>query len=165
MNLTPQNLQAIKAEVAADQVLGQLPQTPDNAFAIAAALNLAASPEFVVWKKSVSVAEIMLNGFDWTRVDNLTVGKSRIWEWMTQFGTINPTKDNIRAGIDATWVGTAADLAVRAAVYVHCKRNAKRWEKLIATGTGSDASPAVIPDGFTDTDMLQYTDILNAWAS
>ena len=37
-----------------------------------------------------------------------------------------------------------ADLAVRATVYTHCKRPAKRIERLLATGTGSDASPATM---------------------
>jgi len=50
----------------------------------------------------------------------------------------------VRAGIDAAWVGTSADLAVRAAIYVHCKRPATVLEKLFATGAGSDASPATM---------------------
>lgn len=110
-------------------------------------LNATASPAFTVWRTSVTTEEIMLNGFDWARVDNLSVGKARIWEWMHQFGSINPSQANIRAGIDAAWVGTAADLAVRAAVYVHCKRLATVGEKLFATGTGSDAAPATMGIG------------------
>ena len=58
--------------------------------------------------------------------------------------SFNPSRTNVRAGIDAVWVGTAADLNVRAAVYVHCKRSATRAEKLFASGTGSDASPATM---------------------
>jgi hypothetical protein len=57
--------------------------------------------------------------------------------------TINPTKPNVRAGINAVWVGTAADLAVRAAVYVHCQRDATVFEKLLKTagnGTSCDAN-------------------------
>jgi hypothetical protein len=88
----------------------------------------------------------MQNGFDWTRVDNLAVGKARIWDWMfdNQSTTINPSKQNVRAGIEAVWVGTAADLAVRAAVYVHCKRIANRVERFFASGTGSDAVPGLL---------------------
>lgn len=110
-------------------------------------LNAPASPAFTVWKTSVTNQEIMQNGFDWTRVDNLSVGKGRVWEWMFQFGSINPSKPNIRAGIEAVWVGTAPDLAVRAAVYGHCKRLATVAEKLFATGTGSDATPAIMGAG------------------
>jgi hypothetical protein len=64
----------------------------------------------------------------------------------------------VRAGIDAAWVGTAADLAVRAAIYVHCKRNATRAEKVLATGTGSDASPGTM----TFEGSLSYQDAFNA---
>jgi hypothetical protein len=88
----------------------------------------------------------MQNGFDWVRVDNLSVGKARIWEWLfdNQSATFNPSKANVRAGIDECWKGTAADLAVRAAIYVHCKRPATRAEELYAVGSGTDASPSLM---------------------
>lgn len=86
----------------------------------------------------------MRNGMDWTRVDNLSVGKARIWDWLSRLGTINASQANVRAGIEAAWVGTQADLAVRAAVFGHCKRGATRAEKLLASGTGSDASPGTM---------------------
>lgn len=110
-------------------------------------LNMPADPAFTVWKTNVTSQEIMQNGFNWTRVDNLSVGKARVWEWMFQFGSIDPSKANIRAGIEAVWVGTQADLDVRAAVYAHCKRLASVAERMFATGTGSDASPATMGTG------------------
>ncbi len=144
--LTLSQLQALKTAINADPVLSAMPNNNDSAIEIAAAFNVASNPAFIVWRTSVNLDEIMQNGFDWTRVDNLSVGKSRIWEWM--FGNsaraINPSKANVRAGIDATWVGTAADLAVRAVVYTHCKRTATRGEKVFATGTGTDANPAAM---------------------
>lgn len=144
MSLSPEQLPALKAHIEADPTLSALPNTSDGNFAVASLLNLPAAPAFVVWRTSVALTEIMSNGFDWARVDNLSVGKARIWDWMFRIGSIDPSKPNIRAGIDATWVGTAADLAVRAAVYVHCKRAATRAEKLYATGAGSDAAPATM---------------------
>lgn len=144
MELTTQQLATLKAFILTDPVMSQLPGTSDGSYAIADLLNKMAQPAFIVWKTDVSVDEIMRNGMDWARVDNLSVGKARIWEWLGRLGTINASKVNVRAGIDATWVGTAADLAVRAAVYVHCKRSATVLEKLFATGTGSDASPATM---------------------
>lgn len=99
---------------------------------------------YVVWKSSVTDETIMRSDrFDWARVDNLSVGKARIWEWLFRNGAINPSKLNVRTGIDATWVGTAGDLAVRAAVYVECKRFATNAEKVLASGTGTNAVPAV----------------------
>jgi hypothetical protein len=160
--LTVEQRLAIKNYVLADSVLNQLTPSADNAFAIADALNLNASPAFIVWKTSVSIDEIMRNGMDWARVDNLSIGKARIWDWLGRLGTINPSKPNVRVGIDATWVGTAADLAVRAAVYVHCKRPATIAEKILATGTGTNAVPATMSLEGT----LTYQDVRDAmeWA-
>lgn len=100
----------------------------------------------IVWRTSVTQDEIMSNGFDWVRVDNLSVGKARIWEWLfaNEASSFNPSKANVRAGIDEVWKGTAADLAVRAAVYVHCKRPATRAEAVYATGTGTTENPATL---------------------
>jgi hypothetical protein len=144
MHLTNQQLTTLKAAIVADPVLSLYGMSTDDHYAIAQALNQPASPAFIVWRTAVPLEEIMRNGMDWTRVDNLSVGKARIWDWLSRLGTLNPSQANVRAGIDATWVGTAADLAVRAAVYVHCKRSATRAEQLFATGTGTDAVPATM---------------------
>lgn len=143
--MTPAQLQTLKAYILADATLQELALTGQYQ-PVANAMNLQAAPDFIVWKTSVTQDEIMQNGFDWTQVDNQTVGKARIWEWMFKnlSVSINPSKTNVRAGIDEAWKGTAAMLAVRAAVYVHCKRVATVFEKLIAVGTGSDASPATM---------------------
>lgn len=113
----------------------------------------------IVWRTNVSQDEIMQNGFDWVRVDNLSVGKARIWEWLfdSQQATINPSKPNVRAGIDEVWKGTTADLAVRAAVYVHCKRPATRAEALFAVGTGTTLAPATMgwEGQITDYDVVR----------
>lgn len=145
--LTSQQLQALKTDILASTNPAVVTALSNgDSGAIATAYNEAASPAFTVWRTSVTQDEIMQNGFDWVRVDNLSVGKARIWEWMfdNQSTTINPSKANVRLGIDEAWKGTAADLAVRAAVYVHCKRLASVFEKLFATGTGSDATPATM---------------------
>lgn len=159
MPLTPAQLQTLKTDILANtavlasgpfagQTVAQVAGLPgsESRIRIAEWYNLAASPAFVVWRSSVTWDEIMLNGMDWARVDNLSVGKARIWDWMFQNAarSFNPSKSNIRAGIDAAWVGTAPDLAVRAAVYVHCKRSATNGEKVYATGVGSDAVPATM---------------------
>jgi hypothetical protein len=159
--LTAPQLLLVKAAILADNELNAQPQTPDGAFAIADALNLTASPAFIVWKTSVSVDEIMRNGMDWARVDNLSVGKARIWDWLGRLGNFDASKPNVRAGIDAAWVGTAADLAVRASIYTHCKRSATRVEKILATGTGTDVSPATM--GYEG--RVTYQDILQARTS
>jgi hypothetical protein len=143
MQLTLAQQQALKAHLLSNQEIAQT-YIDGNLPGVADYMNAASDPAFIVWKSFVSRDDVMLNGFDWTRVDNLSVGKARIWDWINQSGGFNPSKANIRAGIDATWTGTAADLAVRAAVYVHCKRSASRVEKLFATGTGTTNDPATM---------------------
>lgn len=141
--LTPAQIAILRPIVLAEPSLADAIQSGYDAV-IAAWCNSPASPSFVVWKTSVSIDEIMRNGMDWARVDNLSVGKARIWDWLGRLGSFDASKANVRAGIDAAWVGTAPDLAVRAAVYVHCKRSASNAEKALASGTGSDASPATL---------------------
>lgn len=144
MALKPAQQTALGDFIAADPTLSAIPNSNDGAYALASLLNLPASPAFVIWRSAVTLDEITQDTFDWARVDNLSVGKARIWEWMFTNANrvINPSRRNVRAGIDAAWVGTAADLAVRAAVYARCKRSATLAEKILATGVGSDASPA-----------------------
>lgn len=140
-DLTTAQYQTLKTNILADPVLASH-AVAGNYDTIAQAYN--APSTCTVWKTQVLTDDIMRNGMDWTRVDNLSVGKARIWDWMTRLGTFDASKANIRAGIDAVWVGTAADLAVRATVYTHCKRVATRAEALFATGSCTNASPAVM---------------------
>lgn len=160
MYLTPEQQATLKAFVEADPVLSAYPHNTDGAYEIARLLQANASPEFIVWRTSVTKDEIMQNGFDWVRVDNLSVGKARIWDWLfdNQGNVFNPSKVNVRAGVDECWKGTAADLAVRNAVYVHCKRAANVLEKLFATGTGTTASPATMAVEGT----IGYNELANA---
>lgn len=147
----------MKAAILADPALAAQPPNSDGDTAVAIALNTVAVPVFIVWRSSVTQDEISQNGFTWTEVDNLSVGKARIWEWLfaNTAAAFNPSKANVRAGIIECWSGTAGKVAVQAAVFVHCKRSGTRGEKILATGTGTDLSPAVM--GFEGP--LRYQDI------
>jgi len=161
--MTPQQLAAIKTYIDATPELASQPLNSDGAFAIAAALNLPAVPDFIVWRTQVARDEITSNGFTWTLVDTLSVGTARIWDWMFDNATksINPSKVNIRQGIADVWSGTAGKLAVQAAVLVHCKRSATVVEKLLATGVGDSATPATM--GFEGA--VSYQEVEQARAS
>ena len=142
MSLTPAQAAVLKADILLDPVLGPLPNTADNAFTIAAAYNLSAIPDFFVWKVAVSVNELMSNGFDWTRVDNLTVSKARIWEWMTQLGVINPSLANVRAGVN-TCFSVGADSATRLAIFTASQEKESQAALVSPTVPGDPAqSPA-----------------------
>jgi hypothetical protein len=101
--------------------------------------NADAVPDFYIWRNAVLQDMIMQNGFDWVRVDNLSVGKARIWEWLfdNQGRQIDPSKANVRAGISECWKGTAPDLAVRLVVFGHCQKKASVAERVFAVGTGT----------------------------
>jgi hypothetical protein len=162
MALTPAQNTAFKAAVVADTTLNTLPPTADSAFEIARQFNLLATPDFFVWRSSISIDEIMQNGFDWTRVDNLTIGKARIWEWMTAVGTVKPNQANVRAGVLAVFT-TAADLANRLSVFGHCQRQATRAEKLFSTGAGTTTTDqGVGPATMTFEGNLSYQDVTTA---
>jgi len=135
----------LKTHILANGDTAQL-YNDGNLDGLAALLNAPANPAYIIWRTTVTLDEIQQNGFDWTQVDNLAEPKARTWEWLfsNQSRTVNPSKANVRAGIDEVWAGTAGKLAVRAQVYVHCKRAARRVERVFATGTGTDATPGVM---------------------
>lgn len=143
MNLTQSQKSALKTLIDNTPAYSSVPNTQDGALALANLLNSDASPAFTVWRTSVDIGEIMNNGFAWDRVDNATVGQARIWEWLKELGSINPSKANVRAGIDAAWPGTP-NQTQRDGIYSHCSRNASAIEKLFATGTGTPASPGTL---------------------
>lgn len=156
--LTTQQFQALKADILADPVLAAKPNNSDGAFDIAVDYNLPASPQFVVWRTNVPASEIMSNGFVWTAVDALTVGKARIWDWMTRYGSINPSKANVRQGLSDCF---GAGSAMQTAIAPHLKRDATRAERLFATGTGTTGSPGTL----VFEGALSYQDVEAARAS
>jgi len=161
--LNPTQLIALSADIVVKSAIGQPlegydPTNVDHAFAIRDYYNTATSPEVIVWRSSVTRQEILQNGFDWTRLDNLRIGKARVWNDMFVEGVLNPSRPNIRSGIEEVWKGTPADLAVREAVYVRCKRAASNAEALFAVGTGTTVSPSTM----TFDGALTYQDVLNS---
>lgn len=135
MALTPEQRVALKADILANQDAADL-YNEGNLSGLAVLYNAPAAPAFFVWRTSVAVADIMRNGFDWTRVDNLTVGKARIWEFMTDAGILDPSQPNVRAGFEACFSVEAGDQSTRQAIYNHSARPASRIERLFAVGTG-----------------------------
>jgi hypothetical protein len=155
MSLTPAQLTTLKAAILAEPSLAQY-VTDRRDDLIAAYYNEPASPVKTVWRTAVARNEAQAVGFDWTQVDNLTVGQARIWfDALFGGGHLDATDDGQRAGIAEAWKGTAAKVAVATFVLGKCKRAANRVEALFATGTGSVAVPAVMEfEGEIDTDTV-----------
>lgn len=96
---------------------------------------------FIVWKNSISCKELSDSAIVWTAVDALTAGKARIWEWLCKYETVNPSKVNVRQGLqDAFGAGSAT---VTAAVPL-LKRASTNAEKALATGTGTTVAPGLM---------------------
>lgn len=141
MNLTQAQLQTFKSHILANPAVQPFLPPVGNYQAIANHYNEIDAE--VVWRTNTTLDEIQQSDtFDWIRVDNLSVGKSRIWEWLfsNEGRAIDPSKLNVRKGIDETWKGTTADLDVRAAVYEKCRRQSTHFEALYATGGAGNAT-------------------------
>lgn len=145
MALTPAQQTTLKTYINGIPALAAYPLTGDGYFDLAARLNTElAAPDFFVWKERLAWEDVRNNGFAWVEVDGLTIGKARIWEWMfpTEVSTINPAKQNIRAGIEECWKGTAARLAVQASVFGHCTKKATHVEKCFAAASVAPPTPS-----------------------
>jgi hypothetical protein len=141
--LTTEQLTTLKAAIAAetDSAFVTL-RTANDEQGMADFYNAASTK--IVWRTGISRAALTVDGFDFTQVDNLTVGQARIWDWLFEDGPLNPSESGKRAAVSEAWKGTAAKVAVGTFVLGKCKRAATKGEALYATGTGTDGSPAVL---------------------
>lgn len=103
MSLTLTQMGTLRSLVDADPTARDLALAGDDV-ALAAWRNVI-DPAYWVWRTRVTARDVMSDAaFDWTRVDNLTVGKARIWDLMFKYGDIDASSGNVRAGIDTAWV-------------------------------------------------------------
>jgi hypothetical protein len=142
MSLTEAQRTTIKADILANQDTADKYAIGDLS-SLAELYNAAAAPAFTVWR-SVLTAEqartAITGGDGLAQLDNLTAGKRDSLFW-TFDGDTCPANADQRAAI-VNLCGTQNTL--KAAILAAQKRTASRIEKLFATGTGSDASPAVM---------------------
>lgn len=165
MTLTSAQLTTLAADIAADGALAAQPLNSDGAFAIAAAYNATASPDYYVWNPRVDVQDIedavVWANFTpqdapdgtatWTNRALACQGKQFNLQLMIAGKTtLDATKPGKRTGLqDAlTSIPSGASGANKTggwnAVQLVLSRKATRGEKLFATGTGSQASPATM---------------------
>lgn len=148
MALTPQQLQALKADIAADQALASKPMTSAGALEIADAYNALASPAFRVWRTAVSRVEIYNRTSDeattwnWTFYKNQSVAEQNAWVQMFMGDQADFSQANLRSGVAAIFTSASSANATHALAIG--KRLATRAEKLFASGTGSVGSPATM---------------------
>ena len=161
MALTPQQLTALKAAIAADPVLLAQPNNSDGDYAIASALNLAASPAFTVWKTYVPSTQVGDNmvGTEVAGLTTANISRLQLIIQMSEAG-VNPSLVDRRQFFDDVFSGAGGALT-RAKLLILWKRLATRAEKLFATGTGTDPSPATL----VFEGSLSYQDVTAARAS
>lgn len=166
MALTPAQKTTVKNDILANADLSAQPLTADGAYAIADLYNALAAPDFIVWKTRVSEREIT----------SLTSDENTVWSWpayiarneaerngwarmFTGTYSINPALLQVRQGLADIFSGTANSApAQRTHLLAMGKRKATRIEKLLASGTGTTASPATM----TLEGRISFQDVLDA---
>ena len=152
--LTTQQLTTLRAHIDASPDLSAQPNNSDGHYAIAALLNADAAPAFTVWKTNVPRDEVG-KAFVATALAAITAGNNDKLSNFAQWNdVVNPSRADQRAFFDDVF-SVAAGASTRAALLALWKRIATRGEKLYATGTGSDGSPAtlVVEGTITPTDI------------
>ena len=145
MHLTTAQLQALKTYIASVPAWAALPNDSTGAQTIAAQLNLPASPDYIVWRTDVRADEIG-NAWSGTDIDGmsaLNMQRLQLLLASSAGGTFDMSRSDRRAGFENPF-GANASNASRVAMRTAWKRKASVVEKLFATGTGTDASPAVM---------------------
>lgn len=158
MALTPAQLATMKADIIATPAFNSQPNNSDGAFAIAAAYNLPASPNFTVWKTNVAINDVGQK-FNGTELAGLTTANNTRLQTIAQFLVlgVNPSLTDTRQFFDDIFSG-AGGTTTRANLLALWKRLATRAEKLYATGTGTDPAPATL----TFEGSVSYSDVQTA---
>jgi hypothetical protein len=134
MDLTPAQRATLRTAIIAEPTLAAALAAGNDA-AVADWLN--ASTAYVVWRSSVTPAEVMQQ-FVWAEVDALSVGKARIWDWMRAMPSIDAGIGRFRNGLSDCFGASSSTFTALAPVL---RRTATRAESLLANGTGTEASP------------------------
>lgn len=151
--MTPNQLATLKADILADPALAPLAGSPDGRFAIAAAYNVTATPDFWVWKTYITKSEVVSatsgdnTTFTWVGNGFITrsAGEIAAWEnlWNAS-GSINAALPQVRQAFSDIFSGTGNAASNRAHLAAIARRKATRGEKLLAGGSGSTGSPATM---------------------
>lgn len=143
--LTDAQKLTLKTDILADPTFATLPHNTDGAYAIAEAYKTLSSPAFIVWRTDVPAREIgnAWSGTDVDGMSSLNMQRLQLLLASAPNGVFDMSRIDRRAGFLNPF-GTSQVNPSRVAMLVAFKRTANRLEKLFASGTGSDASPATM---------------------
>lgn len=167
MTLTPAQKTTLHNAVIADSGANAFYEIGDNT-GLADYLNTTAAPAFWVWRTAVSRRDLYTlqndlpvsgaqTGFwEWNTYKAQSVPEQNAWTQMFMGDEADFSKQNLRDGVGKIFTGSAAANAQRDHCLAIGRAPASRVEKILATGTGSTASPGVM--GFqgplTTTDLI-----------
>jgi hypothetical protein len=156
-HMTPAQIVVLKAAITAKPTWAAFPMTSDGYFDLAVVLNGLAAPAFIVWKGNVSIAATG-QAFSGTELAGMTTANQTRLQTIAQYlaGGYNPALADVRQMFNDIWSGAGGALT-RANLLVLWKRSATYAEKILATGTGTDAAPATMGyEGLLDaSDVFQ----------
>ena len=155
MQLSTAQKTTLKAAIMADPGVAQT-YTDGNTSGVADYMNANAAPAFWVWRTNVTREEIYTlqndlpvsgaqTGFwAWDTYKAQGVPEQNAWTQMFMGDIANFSRQNLRDGIGKIFTGSAAATAQRDHCLAIGRRLASRVEKILATGTGSTASPGTM---------------------
>ena len=147
--LTVPQLNALHTAACADPAAAVLIAAGDSA-GLRAYLNAPAAPAYYVWRTDVSRAEVYhqtsaeATTWNWTTYKTQGATEQNAWTQMCMGDLANMALPNLRAGVAASFTGSAAATTQRDHVLAAGKRAALRVEKSLASGTGTLVTPAVM---------------------
>lgn len=142
--LTTEQKALLLATINADPEMSSQPLNSDGAHAIAAVFNLPAVPDFIVYKSNVSLDDVG-EAFVASGLSTMTGANNDRLVSFALYNSqgVNPARADHRQFFDDVF-SPASGASTRAALLALWKRKATRAEKILATGTGTDASPATL---------------------
>jgi hypothetical protein len=141
VTLTAPQKATVKAAILSDNTLNALPNNSDGNYAIALALNAAASPAYWVWRTNISRSEIYNTTSDtgstwsWTLYKGQAAVEQNAWVQMFMGDQANISQVNLRVGIAAIF--TAGASAQRDHCLAVGRRTCNRIEKMLAAAVTS----------------------------
>lgn len=154
MALTQAQMQALKAYIEADATLNAQPNTNAGNSVIANVLNAVASPDFIVWRTNLTGLEVYTAAVK-TEIISRSQGERDVFQMMLNREPINPALSDTRQAFQDIFSGPSG-ATTRANLIAIAKRPALLIEKILASGTGSDANPATMGrEGTISTDEIE----------
>ena len=159
MALTTAQLQTLQTYIESNPAWTSLPNTNAGNSVIGAELNAVAVPDFIVWRRAIPTLEIG-QVISYVALAAMTTANL---DRVKTFQQLNPTtfeggRSDIRTYMSDTFSGALGGQgqATRDALEATYRRKALLVEKVLATGTGSTASPAVMGyEGTVTTDDIE----------